>query len=139
MAFVTYIAKRSLATNHSADQPFTLPLSIADLKRPTGSALRATQESISGLVETQYYGEAREWSVTLAPVRISEASILYEFLRSTEDGQTFTFDPYGSSGSPVSEMDVVRMDNGYSEDTFQREGRNGSTDWVSLGFRVREA
>jgi hypothetical protein len=139
MACVTYIAKRALAPGHTLSSAYDLPLKVTDLIRPSGSALREIQESISGKVETQYYGECRRWSVTLAPVRVSEAAILYEFLRSTEDGQQFTFDPYGTDGSPVLSLAVVRDDDGYTDDSFQREGRGGYTDWVRLGFRVREA
>jgi hypothetical protein len=96
-------------------------------------------QAIAGNVETLFFGEVRTWGVTLAPVRISEAAIYYEFLRSTADGQQFTFDPYGSSGHSIAVIQVVRADEGYSEASFQREGRNGSTDWVTLGFQVREA
>lgn len=138
MARVTYTARRSLAPSHVAEEIYTLPISIVELKRPDGGDLKEVQQSLSGKQEIQWYGEVRVWSVTLAPVRVSEAAILYEFLRSTADGQSFTFDPYGSEGSPVASMSVVRADNGYTDAGYLAEGKGGYTDWVTLGFQVRE-
>lgn len=139
MATVTYTARRALAPSHIAEEVYTLPLSISDLKRPDGGVLKEEKQSLSGKVETQFYGEARVWSVTLAPVRVMDATILFEFLRSTADGQTFTFDPYGSAGHAVSLLSVVRADTGYTDASFQTEGKGGYTDWITLGFQVREA
>lgn len=139
MAYVTYQAKRSLAPFHVAAESYDLPLTISDLKRPDGGDLKEVQQSLDGSVETQWYGEVRIWSITLAPVRVNEAAILFEFLRSTSDGQIFTFDPYGSIGHPVASMSVIRADTGYTDTPFQREGKGGYTDWTTLGFQVREA
>lgn len=138
MACVTYEARRGLAPGHVVGETYSLPLSIASLTRPDGGDLKEVAQSISGDVEVQYFGSIRVWSVTLAPVRVSEAGNFYEFLRSTADGQTFTFDPYGSDGHPVSLMNVVRSDSGYTDAEFQREGKGGNSDLVSLGFQVRE-
>jgi len=139
MAYVVYQASRALAPAHIAGVDYELQLKISDLIRPSGGDLKEMPQAIAGNVETLFFGEVRTWGVTLAPARISEAQILYEFLRSTADGQQFTFDPYGSVGHGIAAMQVVRADDGYTESTFQREGRNGSTDWVSLSFQVREA
>lgn len=138
MAAVTYVARRALAPSHSAGDTFSIAISIIDLAYPDGGDLKEQQQSISGDVEIQWLGEVRIWSVTLAPVRYSEAAILFEFLRSTSDGQTFTFDPFGTVGSPVLSMSVVRADEGYTTQPFVREGKGGYTDLVSLGFKVRE-
>lgn len=138
MARVTYTARRALAPGHVAEETYTVPISIADLKRPDGGDLKEVQQALSGKAEIQWYGEVRTWSVTLAPVRVTDAAILFEFLRSTADGQTFVFDPYGSEGHPVSQMNVMRADTGYTDAPFQNVGAGGYTDWVSLGFQVRE-
>jgi hypothetical protein len=139
MAYVVYQASRALVPAHIVGVDYELALTISDLIRPSGGDLKEMPQAIAGNVETLFFGEVRTWSVTLAPVRISEAAIYYEFLRSTADGQEFTFDPYGSVGHNIAVMQVVRADDGYTEASFQREGRNGSTDWVTLGFQVREA
>mgnify|MGYP001128290258 CR=1 FL=1 len=138
MAAVTYVARRGLAPAHSAGTAYTFPLSISDLQRPQQSDLKYESKSISGQVETLYFGEERIWTVTLAPVRIADAAILYEFLRSTGDGQDFTFDPYGTTVTSVQPLTVKRSDNGFSESVFQRLGQGGLTDWVQFGFSVRE-
>lgn len=139
MAFALYMARRRLAPNHVSGTSYSLPLSIANVSPPSGGALKAMPVSLNGTVETLYHGRERLWSVHLAPVQIHLADLVYEFLESTDDGQVFTFDPYGSEELPRQPMSVVRSDSGYSEDSFQREGRGGHTDWVSLGFSVREA
>lgn len=138
MAYVIYQASRALAPAHVLGTEYELSLQIVDLARPTGGDLKATPQSISGNIETLYFGEVRVWGLTLAPVRVSDAAIYYEFLRSTADGQEFTFDPYGSVGSNVLTMQVVRGDSGYTDTLFQKEGRGGHSDWVTLGFQVRE-
>jgi hypothetical protein len=138
MPCVTYTARRGLAVGHVVDTSYTWDISISDLQRPSGRDLKETQESISGAVETLFFGEVRIWSVTLAPIRIRDAGIHYEFLRSTADGQVFNFDPYGSAGHPVQSLNVVRADSGYTESVFIREGAGGLTDRVTLGFQVRE-
>ncbi len=138
MGWVTYIARRSLAPSHFVETSYTFALSITDVRRPTAGALKRMPESLSGVVETLYFGRGRTWIVQLAPVQIHLAQIHYEFLESTDDGQVFTFDPYGTEDFPRWAMNVKRADDGYSEDIFQREGRGGLTDWVSLGFTVRE-
>lgn len=138
MAAVTYEARRALAPNHSSGTAYTLALAISDLQRPQAEDLKIMTPSLSGYVETLYFGEMRKWGVTLAPVQIREAAIYYEFLRSTADGQIFTFDPYGSEGYDVLSLQVVRADSGYTESVFQREGRGGLTDWATLGFQVSE-
>lgn len=138
MAYVIYEATRALAPGHVAGQTYELMLKVSDVQRPSGSDLKTVAESLSGNTETLYFGEVRKWGVTLAPVQIKNAAIYYEFLRSTADGQVFTFDAYGSPDFNVETLQVVRDDEGYTESSFQREGRGGLTDWITLGFRVRE-
>jgi hypothetical protein len=138
MAWVSYIARRQLAPSHFAGTTYSLPLRLTEITPPSGGALKTTQESMDGSIETLYFGRRRVWGITLAPVQIHLAAELYEFLESTDDGQLFTFDPYGSEEVPVRLLNVMRADDGYTESTFQREGKGGHTDWVTLGFTVRE-
>lgn len=139
MAFVIYEARRRLAPNHVSGTSYSLPLSVADVSPPVAGALKAMPVSLNGTMETLYFGRERIWSVRLAPVQIHLSGLIYEFLESTDDGQAFTFDPYGSEDLPRFVLTVVRSDRGYDETSFQREGRGGHTDWVNLGFSVREA
>lgn len=138
MAEVSYIARRRLAPNHFAGTTYDLPISLSDLRRPSEGDLKRTPKSLSGVVETLYFGRERIWHVTLEPVQVSEAALLYEFLESTADGQVFTFDPYASADSPSQPLSVVREDMGYTEDVRVRQGLGGFTDFVQLSFSVRE-
>lgn len=139
MGFAVYEARRRLAPNHASGTSYSLPLLITDVFPPSGGALKVSPVSLNGTVETLYHGRERIWTVRLAPVQIHLADLLYEFLESTDDGQLFTFDPYGSEDLPRQVLSVVRSDSSYTEETFLREGRGGHTDWVTLGFAVREA
>lgn len=138
MAEVVYVARRRLAPNHFAGTTYEMPISISDLRRPSEGDLKRTPKSLSGVVETLYFGRERIWHVTLEPVQIIEAALLYEFLESTADGQVFTFDPYGSADSTSQPLNVVREDAGYLEDVVTRQGLGGFTDYVRLTFSVRE-
>lgn len=138
MASVTYEARRGLVTYHASGSNYTLDFDITSLKRPNGSDLKVKTKSISGNVETLFFGEQRIWQATIAPVQANSAvaGLLYEFLRSTADGQQFTFDPYGRADNAVQSMAVIREDDGYTEETFQEI--DGVGDYVKLTFSVRE-
>ena len=138
MAYASYVARRALAPGHASGSPYGLPMSLTDVQAPSAGTLRTVTKTLSGAVETLFFGEERIWSLTLAPVRRRDAALLYEFLRSTADGQVFAFDPYGTEGQNVQRMNVVREDAGYTETPFARDGRGGLTDWVTLAFQVRE-
>lgn len=138
MPYVTYTARRGLAPAHAAGTSYSLPLSFTDLLRPPGNDLKTVGQALAGNIETLYFGEIRVWSVTIAPIAVRDAAIHYEFLRSTADGQVFIFDPYGSVNRNVQSMSVVRHDSGFTESPFSRQGQGGLTDFVTLGFQVRE-
>lgn len=108
------------------------------ISRPNGDDLKVRTESISGSVETLFFGERRIWTVNTIPVSASSdvALELYEFLRSTADGQNFDFDPYGTEDVPSLLMTVVREDDGYTESLFMAV--DGTGDYVSFSFQVRE-
>lgn len=138
MAYVIYEAARGLVTGHFAGTNYGIDFEISVLVPPAGNVLRTRQESISGVVETNYYGERLIWEVTTAPLqRTSEqAALLREFLRSTDDGQAFEFDPYGIEAAAVEPMNVIREDEGHQEERFLEI--DGVNDYVRYLFRVRE-
>jgi hypothetical protein len=139
MAYVTYVARESLALGHVAEAEYTLPVKLTpNLRRPR-KTLKQSQESISGKVEIQYYGRVTTWSVELEPMPLNEALIVVEFLDSTADGQQFEFDPYGSPTFPSAyARAVIREDDGYDEPRVLPRGRGGLDDYVQYSFTVRE-
>lgn len=139
MAFAEYVARRSLAPGHVIDTPYTLilpSLARCDMSRERQSR---RQVSLSGRVETLWYHAKRVWQVQTEPVLLDEAELLIEFLESVDDGQSFTFDPYGK---PDARSDlalvVVSDDQGYRMDRAITRGLGGSDDWFEFSFGVRE-
>ena len=137
MAFVTYTAKRGLVPHHAVNVAYTLSIELSVAQRPAGGDIKQVQKSISGVQVTNYYGEDRVWSIQTAPVQIGSSieKLLIEFLRSTADGQPFTFSPYGDVGADPG-FSVERCDDGYSEETFQVI--DGVLDYVRFGFKLKE-
>lgn len=141
MGYATYTAKRELAPGHVANTSYTIPLTLTQEGFEfTGKDLKETPKSLSGVIETLYFGSEKVWSVTLEPVPDEESFLLREFIGSTADGQAFAFDPYGSDGAPSSRlMTVKRNDEGAKESVFMRTGDPGGADAVQFSFEVREA
>lgn len=139
MGYATYVAKRELAPGHTEDETYTIPLSLTQEGfEATGKDLKETPKSLSGAIETLYFGSEKIWSVTLEPVSDEESALLREFIESTADGQAFEFDPYGSEDSPSSRlMTVKRNDDGARESVFLRTGDPGGADLIQFSFEVR--
>lgn len=110
-----------------------MPLTLQEFAF-VGGDLKKSQESLSGNLETQFYGQKRVYRVVLEPVLDSESEALREFIDSTADGQLFTLDPYGFPDQPVRPLTVVREDQGASENIRLRDGGDA---WVQFEFEVR--
>lgn len=139
MAYAEYVARRSIAPGHVVDAPYslTLPKLVrCDIRRDRKTS---RQISMSGRTETLYYYAKRVYSVQTEPVPLDQAALIIEFLESIDDGQSFTFDPYGTSSfrSPASAV-VISDDQGYTQDRFMMRGQGGSNDWFQFSFGVRE-
>lgn len=139
MAFAEYVARRSLAPGHIVDTPYTLilpSLSRCQLGRDRRTSRKV---SMSGAAETLFYFAKRTWQVQTEPVLLDEAQTLIEFLDSIDDGQSFTFDPYGSPDSRSSSCAVVVSDDqGYTLERVRTRGRSGADDYFEFSFGVRE-
>lgn len=140
MAWATYTARRELAPNHDAETLYTIPLTLTqDGFESNSKDLKEVPKSISGDIEVLYFGSEKIWSVTLEPVSDEESLVLREFIESTADGQSFTFDPYGTADRPSSKsMAVKRNDEGAKEVVFMRTGDPGGQDVVQFSFEIRE-
>lgn len=136
MGWTTYTARRSLAFNHFAETAYTLELELTAFESKSADIVHE-EKSISGIVERQFYGQEKIWQVTLAPVLDSESELLREFIDSTADGQTFSFDPSGSAAAPSRRrMLVVRADEGATETCFI--GNGSDEGMAQFAFSVRQ-
>lgn len=140
MPFVTYVARRGLAPNHSETTTYTVALPALERLDPRREIRVERQRSLSGAQESRYYHGKTAWSVQLEPMYAEDAAVLLEFLKSTEDGQIFTFDPVGLPDTPSPQMvSVVRIDDGHTEQRLIQRGRGGADDVFSYSFEIREA
>lgn len=138
MASVAYEARRGIIAGHTFGADYTLDLDLESVARPSGDDIKKRTESLSGTVETLFFGERRVWQMTIAPFAINSdiAGQIFEFVRSTADGQQFSIDPYGTTDDPVLPLDVIREDDGYTEEPFMSV--DGVGDYVKVTFQVRE-
>lgn len=138
MALVTYEARRNLAPGHAVGVVYSVPLSLQSAERSV-QINRRQQESLSGRVETLFYGERVRWDVEFRPFPGLYLPYMREFLSSTADGQTFEFDPYGTESVPSAhKVYVIRDDDGHSEPRFLALGQGGENDWFEArGVRLR--
>jgi hypothetical protein len=138
MASVAYEARRGIVAGHTLGEDYPLDFDLETISRPSGNDLKERSESLSGTVETLFFGERRIWQFTIAPFAINSdlAGLIFEFIRSTADGQHFSIDPYGTIDVPVAPMTVTREDDGYTEETFMAV--DGVGDFVRVSFQVRE-
>jgi hypothetical protein len=139
MAFAEYVARRSLAPGHVAETPYTLILPSlvrCEIGRERKTSRRV---SMSGLAETLFYYSKRTFQVQTEPVPLDEALLLVEFLESVDDGQSFTFDPYGTPDARSSSaMVVISDDQGYTQQRFMSRGQGGATDYFEFSFGARQ-
>lgn len=139
MPFAEYTARRALAPGHVAGNAYTLILPSLVYCDPVRERKSSRQVSMSGRTETLWYFGKRGWRVRTEPVPLDEAGLLVEFLESIDDGQTFSFDPYGKpeAASPFS-MYVISDDQGYTMSRVIQRGLGGGDDYFEFEFAVRE-
>jgi hypothetical protein len=137
MTWVRYTAKRGLAPFHVIDQQYTLELSAQTIE-PSRVVNFSGKESLSGATETIGHYAKRAFAVTLAPVELTQAEMILEFLESTEFREPFTFDAHGSIDYPNKPLVVIRTDTGYGSPRVMAKGDGGANDWFAFSFQVRE-
>jgi hypothetical protein len=122
MATISYMAKRSLIDLHAAGESCILEIDVTEAQRST-SVKKAVKRSIGGAMETLRHSADVEWLITFEPVAGVDLALLREFLDSTDSGETFSIDIYGSSSSVRS---MRRTDDGHAETPFMRLGSESS-------------
>src|SRR5690606_19493240 len=95
---------------------------------------KTAQTSEGGNMEVLKHRSEVTWDLTFEPVSGSKLDQLREFLDSTEGGEQFTIDPYGTASQPLA---VKRIDNGYSEEPFMRQGRQ-DRDFFVVSIQVKQ-
>jgi hypothetical protein len=140
MAFVSYIARRSVVESHVKDDTYDLVFEVTPETTRGVQILKNTERSLNGKIETQFFGQVETWSVQTAPLAAADAALMREFLDSTADGQSFSFDAYSmdidTSGWAIN---AIRTDDGYTENRFAAIGNGGADDYFQYTFQVQSA
>lgn len=140
MAFVSYIARRSVVEEHVEDDTYDLAFEVTDQTARAVQTLKSSERSLNGKLETQFFGLIENWSIQTAPLSASDAALMREFLDSTADGQEFSFDPYSMDGDTSGwARTAIRTDDGYTESRFMPLGSGGADDYFQYTFQVQSA
>lgn len=133
MAIFVYSATNDLIGGRSVGDVVLLDLGVQEALR-SRSVEKSVQRSQGGAMEVLWHRADVTWTVTLEPVSGTQLDIVREFMASTEGGESFTMDLYGTSSRPKT---VKRIDDGYSEQPFIRVG-TVQRDWFVIQFQVLE-
>lgn len=135
MTSVTYVARRSLVAGHTINTSYSLRLHVVDM--PVSRNVNKTKnESLNHTSETIRLGAYEVYDVELAIADSATAANIKEFLDSVEDGQEFTFDPYGLPNAPHNPLEAEIESTGYNRQRFKK-GQGGANDASKTSFSVR--
>lgn len=133
MANFVYEATEELIGGRSVGQIVLLDIGVQEAVR-SRSVDKSVQRSQGGAMEVLWHRADVTWSVTLEPVAGASLDVVREFMASTEAGEAFTMDLYGTTSRPKA---VKRIDEGYTESPFMRVGSE-LRDLFVVGFQVIE-
>jgi hypothetical protein len=98
---------------------------------------KTVNESLNGTRESIRFYAVKYFDVQLAPITGTELNQVIEFLDSCENGESFTWDFYGSVASPHSAVSASIDGNGYQLTRSSPVGQGGANDYFKVSFRVR--
>lgn len=133
MANFVYEATEELVGGRSVGEIVVLDIGVTELER-SRAVEKSVQRSQGGAMEVLWHRADVTWSVTLEPVSGATLDVVREFLASTEAGEAFTMDLYGTASRPKA---VKRIDDGYTESPFMRVGSE-LRDLFVVSFQVIE-
>lgn len=135
MNFV-YTARRSLIGGHAAGVQYAVSFATTATVR-SREVEKSVQRSMSGKMETLYFGAKRRWRLTFAPVRGADRAALQELLDSTESGESFTAT---LDGDALAAVTVKRTDSGYTlSEVMPVGGAPLTNDWFVADIEVETA
>lgn len=140
MTAVSYNAARSLIVGHTLGLQYGLDLRVVDgYPRRSRKVGVDQQRTISDKVETLRHFAKATWQLQVLVTTTAELLALREFLDSTESGESFFFDEYGSVASPGTLVTVIRTQGAYSEERYGGTGATPSADAIQVTFDIEQA
>ena len=106
MSYVEYTAKRRIISGHTAETTYQMDFSSTTLNQSLNIA-GSRSVALDGTTEGVLDYVADVWGVTTAVVEAADLPQWYEFLASVAAAESFTFDAYGTSGSPDNAQTVI--------------------------------
>lgn len=135
MTAVTYTARRSLIPGHTANTSYSINLPVVSMP-VARQVTKERQQSLDGTRETIHFYSCEVWDVSLAVMYGTAAAQVKEFLDSVENGEVFTFDPYGTANTPNNPLSGEIESDGYNK-TREPRGQGGANDGFRYSFQVR--
>jgi hypothetical protein len=133
MGTLTYNATEELLPHRTLGQLVVLEIGVQEAIK-SRTVEKRPQKALGGAMEVIKYRGECEWSITFEPVSGAMLDLMREFMASTEGGEPFTIDIYGTASAPKR---VKRTDEGYSESPFMRRGGE-SVDMFEMQIQVVE-
>ena len=96
-------------------QSYSIDFALTAADRSVTVERNKQQPLGGGAPEITFYRRQKFYSVTTSLFTEAQMKQVREFLASVDDGSQFTFDPYGTSGSPDSPHPAMLDSDGYSE------------------------
>lgn len=108
MSSITYTAidRGNLATGHTAGLVYSIDFGAMELL-PTRKSFKNESMSLDGSKESILLRVENYWQVNSGLVTQSNLELWEEFFESVLNNETFTFDAYGTSGSPDNAVSVT--------------------------------
>lgn len=130
---ILYTATRSLVVSHVLNTQYMLEIDCTEDVR-SRDVDKTIIRSKGGAMEALYYKADRQHVITFAPVRGTDLDLLIEMLDSTEGGETFQAQIYGTESALTS---LRRTDSGYTLSPFMRVGATDK-DWYQVTITAIE-
>lgn len=130
MANVTYTALRNISSGHVSGTEYPLDFTASRLQRSVRTNNR-TPTSLDGSTEVIRYASKVTWDVVVNELEEADMPQWREFLESTDGGETFDFDAYGTDFVPDNVLLCELDTNRYTESRIRTTG------YYNLRFRVR--
>ncbi len=134
MASFLYTARRGLIAGHIADQQYAFDIDLSAWK-PSRNVERTDVRAKGGATESLYHRADDEYGITFAPASGALLDELLEFLKSTESGEVFQMQVYGTESRFI---EVTRVDTGHELIPFIEVGSERG-DYFQTSITVRAA
>lgn len=127
------------ATAHASGSSYTIGFDAEQLD-PSFSTKRTQRVSLGGSTETIFQRTEEKWAVKTSILEESDIPQWRELLKSVAGGETFTFDPYGTTSVGADGLRTTTADDAKSvimdSDSWSEE-RESSTRMYRVSFTVK--